>query len=612
MSKCSIILKSIFLALVVMSGFVSCKKEDSNVVTAIHFTNVLSNEITIGIGQTFRLKYVLEPYALTETAQIEWTSSKKSVASVRSGRVTGNELGTTIITASCGNVSASVKVNVEVIPVKDFSLPEKTFAYVGKNAKVDVSIISPDDAGVDGIEWSVADESIATCEVVDGNLYITAHKEGVTTLMGEAKDGGKKRTCTIETATYYPVTSIEVSMESASISAGKSVAVTLKVLPSNASVKDVTWAVEPSSLATFDQKQMLLTTGLTPGTVTLKATAINEEISGSVQLEITEAVDLFCPPDAPEGHICPDGSFDGYPKSITMIPCFPSSVNTESIKWKSYDTSRATVDENGTVTAVGHGAVLIEASVGEVTIQRLVRSFKKSSILWKAYTPESRNLDDYVESVHKEISSTIGMAGYTSFWVIDGAAWYKTSRADQLDKNFYPKVNGVYPLPEVSSTTKAIAVNVLDQFPRLVECRPSVVGSGEVAVDMGIGEILTKKMDAKVTSVSFVEYHFSYESCITIANGGTYTFSKSRDGESAGYDHIFYANYSNEYDCRLHSSRRIYLDCSPEEYRFGEHDEYLLWDSKYFPKPGTFTFTFRSHPDGFDPGEVTFTFRLTE
>ena len=86
MSKCSIILKSIFLALVVMSGFVSCKKEDSNVVTAINFTNVVGNEITIGIGQTFRLKYVLEPYALTETAQIEWTSSKKSVASVRSDR----------------------------------------------------------------------------------------------------------------------------------------------------------------------------------------------------------------------------------------------------------------------------------------------------------------------------------------------------------------------------------------------------------------------------------------------------------------------------------------------------------------------------------------------
>ncbi len=591
----------------------SCNKSSTEL-TAIFFTNVKDGEVTIGVGNDFRLKYILEPYGIEDLVKLEWTSSKKNVATVRNGRVTAVEPGTTIITASSGSVSASVKVNVEILDVNDFSLPETVFAYVGRQVRVDVDILDPEDATAEGIEWSVTNEGIATCEIKDGQLYITAHADGSTVLTGKASGSDKIRSCTIQTATYIPVQTISVTMDSLSISAGKDVPVKLHVLPENASMKDVTWSVSPEDMATFDESAMLLRLGLKTGIVTLTATSVEDQVSGSAKLTVTDAVGLFYPQDAPDGFICPDGSFEAYPKSIKMVPCFPSSVSAQPVTWKSYDTSRATVDQDGVVTAVGHGAVLIEAVAGKVTIRKVVRSFKESMIDWRAYTPESRNWDDYVKSKHVELT-TIGMAGNTAFWVIDKAAWYKTaSGKEDIDKEFYPKVYGRYTLPQVSSTTSNIKVTVLDQMPRLVECKPSKVASGDVTVDMGIGKAITMKMEARVKTISFVESLNNDESCVTIANGGTHTFSKSRDGDNSGlgFDHVFYANYSDKYDNQHLASRRVILDCSPKKHNFGLYDEYLLWNSKSSPEPGTYKFTFRSHPDGFDPGTISFTFIIIE
>ena len=89
-----------------------CKKEDPDVVQSIKFTNVDNGRLTLLVGEDFRVKYTVEPASLQETAVLEWTSSKEDVASVRNGRISANEEGKATITATCGNATATISVEV--------------------------------------------------------------------------------------------------------------------------------------------------------------------------------------------------------------------------------------------------------------------------------------------------------------------------------------------------------------------------------------------------------------------------------------------------------------------------------------------------------------------
>ncbi len=70
------------------------------------------------LGEKFTLTATLEPSGAT--GEIEWASDEIEIASVSSGTVTGNALGTTSITATCGEFSASCEVTV----IEDPNAPE--------------------------------------------------------------------------------------------------------------------------------------------------------------------------------------------------------------------------------------------------------------------------------------------------------------------------------------------------------------------------------------------------------------------------------------------------------------------------------------------------------
>ena len=370
-----------------------CQKEESNVVQSIRFTNVENGKLTMLTGESFRVKYTVEPASLQETAVLEWTSSKEDVASVRNGRISANEEGKATITATCGNATATISVEVESVDVTDFKLPSSVSGYVGAPIKVDVTGIEPEGASVTSITWTMSDESVATCHVDGGDLYVTGVKQGTTKLIGEGLD--VKRECTVTVREYVPVQSVSVTLGKSSIGATSSTSVSLSVLPSNASVKDVRWTVSPSSYAEFDESSMTITAGTNPGTVTITATAVNDNVSGSAELTITpptitglkvKGVSKF-----PYDYICPDGSVTGYPKTVQLTAEITPSIaaNGRKVTWRSFDTSRATVDENGLVTAKGHGAVMIQAECDGFKDDYIVVSWKKSEVQWMAYNSGS-------------------------------------------------------------------------------------------------------------------------------------------------------------------------------------------------------------------------------
>lgn len=618
---------ALFAAVLVLLPAVSCKKE-SNEVQSILFTNIASNKLTLTEGSDFRVKYVVEPYHLQESAVLEWTTSKKDVASVRNGRITALQPGRTQITATCGNATAFINVEVVKLDVTSFRIPTSISGYVGAPVKVDVTDISPEEATVSNIDWEMTDESVAECYVEDGDLYVKGLKTGTTILTGNGLD--ITLGCQVVIKAYVPVESVRVTLGENQIMAGGSVKAEVEVLPDNASVKDVEWSVSPSSNASFDHETMTLKTGIASGVVTLTATAVRDQVSGSATLTLTDYVGMAYPEDAPYGHISPDGSVGGYPESIKMIACF-SSANKGAVVWKSHDTSRATVDQNGVVTAVGHGSVRISATAGSETIGAVVRSFKLSDVKWTTYN--CWTLNPYGPANKFAPISSLGVPGPSGFCVIDPAAWYIQDAADpsdkRLDNRFYYYVNGKFQKPEVVEVPDDFKLDEVaggpdstDKVPWGIKFRPLKASNGEFTVDMGIGDKVSLEVSAGVGSISVV-YNFvmDYEEILTIPLGGSKSFDKSDYRESGGgliYYMTIAVNYGTSYDVTWNSSSRTGYAICPSNIGGGIYDSSKKYYKTNSPRlweadSGTYKITMETPLGEFDPGkELSFTLNIVD
>ena len=443
MRRCFLIISLVLSALFLLS----CTKEDDAALKSIIFTNVKDSQVTLAVGKDFRLMYMLEPLEASKVVQLEWTSSKPGIATVRSGIVSAVSPGKTTITASASGVSATVDVTVKIFDVESFELPSKLFAYVDREVLVDVQVTEPEGAGVDGIEWSTGDERVATCEVKGGKLYLTAHKSGTTTLTGTAKASGQTKTCTVETAAYVPVSTVSVSFGKSKLAIGTTTTISAQISPSNASIKDVTWEVEPAGLVSIDEEAGTVTAGESTGSVTVTATV--DGVSGSAVLEVTpprlESFTLKAPEDNPYCHICPDGSISGYPKTIKLVQTITPSNLTPEITWTSSDTKVATVAADGTITAVGHGVAVIKAVVDDIQTTCIVRSMQDSKVKWHtAYLAPPSNQTTELSALYQPRQ---GVAFH--YW--DPASKYEYEGKYYYDSYFFYYKNGKFVKPTISA-----------------------------------------------------------------------------------------------------------------------------------------------------------------
>lgn len=519
-----------------------CKKEDPDVVQSIEFTNVDNGKLTLLVGEDFRVKYTVEPASLQETAVLEWTSSKEDVASVRNGRISANEEGKATITATCGNATATISVEVEAVDVTDFKLPSSVSGYVGAPVKVEVTGIEPEGGSISSITWSMADESIATCHIDAGELYVTGVKQGTTKLIGEGLD--VKRECSVTVKEYIPVQSVKVTLGKNSIGATSSTSVSLSVLPSNASVKDVRWTVSPSSYAEFDESSMTITAGENPGTVTITATAVNENVSGSAELTITPLAVETLKVKLPKGTasyccISPDGSFS-QPKTIQLTAeITPAAAKDSKITWKSHDTSRATVDQNGVVTATGHGGVLIEAECQGVKGYIHIGSVKKSSAMWKAY--------DTWRNGH-ELSSITRVYGIKSFCIIDPAGMITDEEGDIDYVGMYPAVNGQFYQPNLTLPANVTTDPSTGTYDNICGIDLRIKGAHSAApitVDMGYGNKVTVNLTSGIKTFSICSEWGPKTPDYTVTNGGTLKIKRPEASSYFGEQSKEYFIYVN-------------------------------------------------------------------
>ncbi|MDD6928748.1 MAG: Ig-like domain-containing protein [Porphyromonas sp.] len=298
---------------------------------------------------------VLPTFASTK--DLKWSSSAPNIATVSApGLVTALKSGNCVITAAAvdgSGVTATCSVTVTENPVTSVILNRSTATLKATETVQLSGSILPANASNKNLVWTTSDENIAT---VSESGLVTAVAVGEVTITATSQSTPDiSATCRVSVVPT-PVASITLSQTSVSLKATETVSLTATVAPETATIKDVTWTSDNPKVATVDENGVI--TAVTAGEAVITATAtdgsgVKATCSVSVIATLAEGVTIETP----------DKTTFKAGESIKLnATVLPETTTDKTITWTSSNLAVATVDENGNVTAVGVGTVIITAT----------------------------------------------------------------------------------------------------------------------------------------------------------------------------------------------------------------------------------------------------------
>ena len=327
--------------------FATCSLTVTEPVTGISLNYT---DIAIYAGDKFALVPTVSPIDADNKA-VTYLSSDTSIATVdENGIVTGLKGGECVIlvtTVERGLV-ASCKVTVYEF-VTSVTINEKDVKYINNGASKAFTVsVTPDSATNRGVIWSSSNTNVFR---VSQRGVVTAVGLGTATITATAADGSGIFD-TIVLQSIRPVSTISVSPSYVTVIEGQSQRVTATISPADATIKEIEWSSSNPEVAVVDYNGEI--TGVSAGICYVYARSTDgNDIVGTVKVTVKRAV--------------PATSIVINATSVTMFPgqtrplsarVRPSN-STDNSMWVSSDTSVATVDANGVVTARGQGNCII-------------------------------------------------------------------------------------------------------------------------------------------------------------------------------------------------------------------------------------------------------------
>lgn len=243
--------------------------------------------------------------------------------------------------------STSVSVTSVTLSQSSISMKE------GNTYQLSASVY-PTNATNKNVNWSSSNTSVATVS----NGLVSAKSAGTATITCRAADGsGKYATCkvSVESATVY-VSSITLNKNSASLYVGETTQLTATVSPSSATNKSVSWTSDDTSVATVSSTGLVTAKSAGTATITCKA----KDGSGK-QATCNISVKENVKPTS----IMLSASKASLTEGETLqlkATVSPSDAVDKTVTWMSDNTTVATVDNNGLVTAKSAGTANIIAT----------------------------------------------------------------------------------------------------------------------------------------------------------------------------------------------------------------------------------------------------------
>lgn len=311
---------------------------------------------------------VIATYTPTDASEIgmTWTSLDTKVAKVsNTGLITAVGVGSTSIvvkanvaydTTNNPNKFAEAVININVRnklnSIKFAAAP--IYIAAGNSQKIDVVFNPAKDVNTN-LTWSVSDTSIIK---VSKDGVLTGVAPGIASLNVIAEDIGGAGISTHVYVTPKPVyaTDFVLSPDKETIHVGDVYTLEKSFSPSEVTETNLTWDTSDANIATVDEG---VVTAKAVGEVVISAVytdapngkPITRSCSFKVEPPIVYATDFSVSPASE--NILVGGTFN-------INPVFtPTDTTNKNVDYQSLDTGVATVDNNGVVTGVGAGDVLI-------------------------------------------------------------------------------------------------------------------------------------------------------------------------------------------------------------------------------------------------------------
>lgn len=179
--------------------------------------------------------------------------------------------------------SDNIKVITEIKKVAEVTILNSAPIMLKQNEHTNLLFeVQPSDAFDKRLKWSSDNEEVAT---VDENGEVYAHKSGTATITVTSYDGSVSNSCEIIVAKLVTGVSIEPA-EVELTELGKTVQLTAKIQPEDATNKNVTWKSSNESVCMVSDKGELLTTGY--GKTVVLATTEDGNYVGTCIVTVSE------------------------------------------------------------------------------------------------------------------------------------------------------------------------------------------------------------------------------------------------------------------------------------------------------------------------------------
>ncbi|WP_162287916.1 Ig-like domain-containing protein [Bifidobacterium criceti] len=306
------------------------------------------------------VKYTIEG---TEGDEVEFVFNNGSGQWDNNGEKNYKASGANIVVEN-GTIG-SVAPCVTVVPVQSVSIAGGDVELKEGASKQLSATVSPSNATNRSVSWKSSNTSVAT---VDASGKVTAVAAGSATVTATA--GGKSASVTVTVKGEDPVVPVQsvsisgtgVSSGKATINVGAGLNLTATVLPSNATDQNVTWISSDDSVAAVSSTGAVR--GVKAGMAVIMATAGGK--SSSVIVTVQEAGPVLQSIAIAGTGVANNKLSLVQNKSVQLsVKATPSNATIGAVSWDSSDTSVATVDGNGKVTAKQEGMAVITATVGD-------------------------------------------------------------------------------------------------------------------------------------------------------------------------------------------------------------------------------------------------------
>lgn len=301
------------------------------------------NELELEIGKSDRLTATITPENATNPA-VTWMSSDESIVSVEDGVITGHKLGnaTIVVTTEDGNFKDVCLVKV-VRLVEKVSLNTNAHTLNIDDEVQLVATVSPADATNKEVVWTSSSESVAT---VNKDGLVTAIAAGETIITVSTVEGNKTATCVITVIT--PVEGVELNVNEKEVELGDDFELIAKVLPEEATNKEVIWTSSDEEVATVQDG---VVSTLAPGTVVITVSTVEGNFKATCTIEVIVSVSNVT---LNEDSVTLEVG-DEFELEATISP---NNATNKEVIWSSSNEDVVVV-EDGLVTAVGAGSATV-------------------------------------------------------------------------------------------------------------------------------------------------------------------------------------------------------------------------------------------------------------